>query len=480
MTGLRMGRFGLAGVIVAGTAAASIHVTTPGTPRAVESRPECPITSDTLVIDSLSNHGVPVTVTEVPLAGPISHVPEFHDCQRFVLLNRNRAHAYDSLYAVFASYQLATLADTLAGAPSQSASIRSDSSKYRSTGLLSARTNMSGVVLQDSVTILQANVVPGERRTRSLSFVQIYSWGGRYLPLGILPGFNCLYMRKEAGAWRSMMVAVRHERNCLTPFHLLAAADVRGVKRLFTTAMPLNPGVGITLSAADVPPVARWDWDRRNNKQVVGVRCGDQWCVASEDASIAFYDTPDAMPTFETTSGGIFSITSGTLRARVLRVRGWFDFQELALPAPAGAVPQPSGTLGWVVPNPQLNAVPAVTDIPSEWFHAANQYVTRDYDNGMVLLKQGWNKVYVCKDTGAACGDVSSAPGFKATCPIPQATTLYTRVEYRDGSRSPVRRVCRRGHDSMTFQIPGTTRWRWMVGDETTWMRCALGCCELQ
>src|SRR5207249_8795612 len=64
------------------------------------------------VVDSVRTpRGVvtrPRTITTIPLAGPISNVPEFHDCQELIKDNR-----YLSLYAIFASFRLDLLADSL-------------------------------------------------------------------------------------------------------------------------------------------------------------------------------------------------------------------------------------------------------------------------------------------------------------------------------------------------------------------------------
>src|SRR5439155_180694 len=73
-------------------------------------RPECPSDSFAIsVVDSVRTlRGVvthPRTITTIPLAGPISNVPEFHDCQELI-----KDNGYLSLYAIFASFRLDLLA----------------------------------------------------------------------------------------------------------------------------------------------------------------------------------------------------------------------------------------------------------------------------------------------------------------------------------------------------------------------------------
>src|SRR5207245_10451888 len=49
------------------------------------------------------------TITTIPLAGPISNVPEFHDCLQLI----QKENGYLPLHAIFASFQLNLLADSL-------------------------------------------------------------------------------------------------------------------------------------------------------------------------------------------------------------------------------------------------------------------------------------------------------------------------------------------------------------------------------
>jgi hypothetical protein len=35
-------------------------------------------------------------------------------------------------------------------------------------------------------------------------------------------------------------------------------------------------------------------------------------------------------------------------------------------------------------------------------------------------------------------------------------------------------------HPHPGFPIPGTLRWRWLADDETIWVRCDDGCCQVQ
>jgi hypothetical protein len=57
------------------------------------------------------------------------------------------------------------------------------------------------------------------------------------------------------------------------------------------------------------------------------------------------------------------------------------------------------------------------------------------------------------------------------------------RIQPEEGP-AQTRDVIRRDHTafmaSHDLHVPGTARWRWKARDETLWVRCAEGCCEVQ
>src|SRR5437879_9744359 len=70
-------------------------------------RPECPSDEFAIaVVDTVHTPRGDVThtrtLTTIPLAVPISNVPEFHDCQQLI----QNENGYLALHAIFASFQL--------------------------------------------------------------------------------------------------------------------------------------------------------------------------------------------------------------------------------------------------------------------------------------------------------------------------------------------------------------------------------------
>jgi hypothetical protein len=173
-----------------------------------EDRPECPH-------DGLLSRIGGVVISPISLTAIFTSIPEFHDCQRFVVDVGGRL-TYQSVYAIYAAPGLDSTFDS--GSRGAAATIVSD--------------------------------------------------GGWYGPLGIKPGVNCLYLEPTETTWKARLVPNGLNGNCpVNPF-LFAFADFDVV------ADPLPPG----LKPEDVPAVARWDWDAENRVQYIGIRCGDRWC----------------------------------------------------------------------------------------------------------------------------------------------------------------------------------------------------------
>src|SRR2546428_384861 len=131
--------------------------------RAKVEQAECP--HDAIVIKVIDSTGNLVkTVDTIPLSGPVTKIPEFHDCQRFI----QHVNRYDSVYAIFAAFRLESLPARLKGARD---SAESDGKAYR-----------------------------------TVPVATIYSYGGEYDPLGIKPGFNCLFLYRKGAQWGAKMI----------------------------------------------------------------------------------------------------------------------------------------------------------------------------------------------------------------------------------------------------------------------------------
>src|SRR2546428_5019046 len=156
----------LAGTLVAGAIGCETTLSGGAATPAI-GRPECPSDEFAIaVVDTVHTPRGDVThtrtITTIPLAGPISNVPEFHDCQQLI----QKENGYLALHAIFASFQLNLLADSL------------DTLAYTT-------------------------------KKRAFPAAEIYSSDTHgYAPLAIQHYFNCLYFYRDGSQWRANKEAV--------------------------------------------------------------------------------------------------------------------------------------------------------------------------------------------------------------------------------------------------------------------------------
>ncbi len=386
-------------------------------------RPECPSDSFAInVIDTLrSRKGNVVTqartVTRIGIAGPISTVPEFHDCQQFI-----RGDGYLRLYAIFARFHLEMLADSL-------------------------------------------DTLPYTPAKRAKAAAEIYSDGERYTWLGVEPSFNCLYVYRVLKDWRATMVPKgAHEDDCLSDLVDPATQGTQlEVHRVTPSAEPRA-----------YPPVARWDWDRQSGWQYVGIMCGAGWCDIGPKG---FTSSPALLaggPPFDPILGVTPSLG---LTKHVYEVKGWYDEQRLAAVASGGGL-QPGAAQGIIIPNPVLGQLNNPSDFHQSsgtpWVHVAYVLLTGSSPYSSKLrLQSGWNKIYLCYGAAAACG----VPPEAQTCsPGGMWWALIKPPHW--WQRKTYRCVTQRLHPGIV--ISATVRWRWLMNDETGWIRCVQnGCCQV-
>ena len=391
-----------------------------GAPVAAIGRPECP--SDSLAITFVeaprkdrtgSTAPQLQTIHKISLAGDISTVPEFHDCQEFV-----RGDGYLRLYAIFARFHLGSLADSL------------DTARY-------------------------------SPQKRALAAAEIYSDGESYPALGVEPYFNCLYVYRVLQDWRATMVPIgTHEADCLNslpdPASKGTALEVHRV----------TPSTDLTA----YPPVARWDWDGKHGQQYIGIMCGAGWC---DIGAKGFVSTPTQVsgPAFDKICA--FPWTAAQAK-QVYAIKGWYDEQVLATPASSSML-HPGPVHGVIIPNPVLGQLDQATDFhPScngPWVHVAYAVVTGAYSSKL-QLQSGWNKIYLCYGSGNDCG----VPPIAQACS--PAGMWWAKIKPPGFWQKPTYRcVTQRLHSNVT--VPGAVRWRWLVNDETGWIRCQNGCCQI-
>lgn len=394
----------------------------------IQERRECP---HTWVWDPQEGEREPF---EVQVAGPYlsvpgaqQDVPEYNDCQRFVVRDAATDQLrYDSLFAIFAWSGLADLEQVLEGLASRQA-----------TGA-----------------------------------AQVYA-EGEYDPLGIQRGFNCLYMQRgRGGPWRAWMVAYgTEERDCTQPDmpDTLPDAVELAVQRVVV------PGS----TPMDYPNVARWDWDDTTKTHYIGIKCGTGWC---EVGPPGFTGSPNAAA--HAPSGAPVQVL------RRFQVKGWYDEQYLAADPPAsGGTATPTRILGRIFPVPGLDTLTAAnmqnTMVQVAWVSlrvpsgAPNPYEAK-FNFAATTPGDSLNKVFMCHGSQANCLPSGTTPGGPVDddhCGRVGDRLWWIRVDNAKPASTP-EYFCVRAYNVGNLDPPGTVRWRWLANDEGQWYRCPEGCCE--
>jgi hypothetical protein len=520
-----------AGVRYAGTAHWSVpHHRGPGFSAA---RPECPATWDSLPMwnDKMDARGsgtngvtpkyVVVPKTGLAVPGPHTDIPEFHDCQRFILGDETD-RKYGALFAIFSAFNLDSVITLLGSEPVTWSSTNPSVVSVLSPGLISgisagtATIRATSTVDASRIAQVQIVVLPalaasgnigtlsisgsapdapplrvgqqmtltaavGPQTTSILAAAEIYTFGPGYDDLGIGPNFTCLYVYYgAAGDLKAKTVP---------------AADLGPGEQACVGAANPNTTDGRELSivqnvqsavASDYPAVARWGYNRERGRQYMGLKCGMAWCWIGAAAS-GFVPAPPATPIPMSVTG----------EQRVMRIPGWHDSQELAYERAAGGV-IPSGIIGTVYPSPDLEQKTAddfkhfvetgyvALDVRNAITGAADYYRSK-FNFDPVDVSQplsAMNKISLCWGSRTSCG-VPEAPTGKGCGPdrvlgLP-IKRWWVKLERAGGTGEPMYRcVKRRGHDN-GGSIVATARWRWLAVDETIWEYCmSSGCCETQ
>lgn len=355
---------------------------------------------------------------EFAAPGWTTNVPEFHDCQRLRVLNPQGEPTYDSLAAVFARDSLDTISDSA----------------------------------QTAGTVLAFVYMPD---------------GGTYAPLKITSPYNCLVGKRDGQAWVAWMVPAAEEEVCDTAIPQSALTEARTL-----LVKPAPPRDGLT--PLDIPPVARWEWDSVTATQYIGVRCGEQWCEVGRKDGFA-----------SSQSYGVTELV-GNVAKRTLAIKGWYDEQHLA--EYAGGKPVTSRNVGVVVPAPELDSWRRTDPVPGVWQKAATIHLSPaagSYDasfNFAVASRPPSpprSTVWICTASGGVKCPAGFWQQFKPGSCADNVTgdQWYARVDGHKGSKYFC--VVYRGHGPIGFSIPAVARWRWRANDETIWISCSFGCCEV-
>jgi hypothetical protein len=363
---------------------------------------------------------------EIALSRPVTDIVEFHDCQQFITTEAGKAR-YISLFAIFARARL----DTAYTPPPK-----------------------SGVF---------------DPKKMGVPMATIYSYDSSYAPLFVKPGFNCLYFfRTNTGVpvtWAAQMVSVgNRQADCALPL---------AQPRADLPMLPVNRLVQPNAPPSDYPPVAKWDWDPLNARHYIGIRCEDAWCEVLPQLAV----------------GARFASSKEVVTTRPL-VKGWYDQQILTVAAPG--TPQVSTIVGTFIPDPRLgedNDLPETSRFANAWTNVATVGIEGKpggYTSKLNFVEnvsgKPQNTVALCFATGAPGSPNACFPNVAS---VPQCATdgrWYARVTSGSGTSTMVKHFCvtRRAHEMPGMpRMPGVVRWRWMLDDETMWVRCVRGCCEV-
>jgi Putative intracellular protease/amidase len=377
--------------------------------------------------------GDTTTFTQLSVPGPLTLIPEFHDCQR--LISQNGVE-YGPLVGIFASDRLNQM--TVTGA------------RYVDPEAPLAPVTPRGAAV---VTIPNA--------TQLYAFVEAVAWGD-YGPLGIKKGINCLYVVPDAqtpSGLKGKMFSVIDETEC-----------DKGVDEVQGNMTPLDATILLPESefnSKDYPAAARWDWDTRHQWWVIGVKCGGAWCIISPENSQSTVDPPHQPP----------SSAGNSLKRRVFRIKGWYDEQRLAVNGSTGLLPGPHNVTAFPAHN--LGDYDLVEDF-KDWKLVANVDMRASW--ALYTTKLGfsrtnpggpYNEVRICQ--GTLCNVPQTTPALNCTKDV-DGNVWYARITAPNGV-STYR--CVNNHRHSNYDPPATVRWRWTLKDETLWTRCAEGCCEV-
>lgn len=417
------------------------------------SMPECPrfgewkkFFSDKRFISIFSASG------ELSVPRHITDVPEFHDCQKLIVMKASgAAPAYLGLFAIFARDSLRHYA------------VRFDSVKPKDSLLTHTDTSLVNSA------------------GHALAVGEILALDSGYATLGIKPGFNCLLLYGQVGAGSGLaakMVPVGgNEKQCATDMNPVEVAGTQ----LEVHRNPFPPDA--------VPPVARWDWDSTHAQVHMGIACGSAWCDVGA-------------PSFVSAVAYAGSITAAG--DAIYAVKGWYDEQRLAFPATTsgtgGPTPLSVGTMGTFLPMPDLgndSGAPDTSRYAHRWVPVAtaavaagNNVYFKKLNLQASVVRPSRDSIYLCYGDRPSClppFPPLKAPHCKATG---EPEIWWAKIVARPepaamvaggapmGATTHYFCVQRREHTNV--HIPGVVRWRWAVNDETMWIRCLEGCCEVE
>lgn len=369
------------------------------------------------------------SVLTIPLSQPITNIPEYHDCQRFI----DSSGHYGSVYAIFAAFLL----DTVSGG-------------------------------------------------QSTPVATIYTPDGTYSPLGIMPGFSCLLLAKSGDTWTATMVAQgQNHSDCTQPVGQSTTLYVRQQQINSTTAFEssafppaarwdwdsvnLHQYIGIRCGAA---------W----------CEVGPQGFVSSggyRDTLLQFDPIPN-LPIPPQATERVQRIKGWYDEQRLAQAGGAGPSTVHAFLIPHPALDMinwpPSTPLPYYVDR-WVHVAYAILD---------KDYHKWNLKKGVnkISFCYGTSADTSCKAM-AGPQDEGSSVQLNLCPPDPTSTARrwWAKTESHDGiTYTCVKRIDHLSQlqslnvlkPGLQYRIPGTARWKFVPLDESTWMSCPTGCCTKQ
>lgn len=289
--------------------------------------------------------------------------------------------------------------------------------------------------------IRQAMEADAEAFTDSAGVVvaTVFSWDsdGGYDTLGIRAHWQCLWLRNWRGGWEAEMREQASGETCAQ-----GSGDA------------VRPLVVRSRGYGQIPPTARWGWDRENELHYMGIKCGSRWCSVGVDGLIP--EQPVDGP-----------LGTGTQAA----APGWYDSQHLAVPNGSGAMrPGPWAT---IYPTPNLRSRTSV-DQYREWVDVA--YISLDASDGSPALDHYRRGLGLGRAPATEPMGDGNRLELKVEISDDEADTVWTaRVHSTDAP--PVTTEFAVDWARLHHAASGATRWRWLDDDESGWIPCPEGCC---
>jgi hypothetical protein len=403
------------------------------------SNPECPLVwefanarTDELLPANPSFS--PLSVDgELPQSGPVTNIPEFNDCQRFI----NEDGSYGGLYGIFLSAH------------------EMSEDRFRPF---------------DEVDSARAGTYITEHGT---AVATIFAYDSPYQTLGIELGANCLYVIQFVGNhWGAVMVPVDAPADCevardQTQTRAVKVLDVR--RKRVPNASP-----------DDYPMAARWE-SYRPGQYAAGLPCGNAWCDVGKDLTGVSdgYTVPGPNKMRFAVKGWFDE-----------------QYLASPSVTTSGMTVQPSRLRGIIVPEPDLSEWNSAR-VQGQWNAAATVFLSEtstlyrdklgfegvNFENGQ---PERGNRIEFCRGNAKECtlpdSIVARLVAGGMIISDPDTLSWWAKIIPPSGSIT-YRPISRCGHEGIIanfpFGVSATARWHWKAQDEVTWTRCLEGCCEV-